>query len=127
MSNSEWEMISIKVLAGEADFVRESAALVNMPMYREHEETAGFNALLAYMHNNPTNIHFNLTYDDPDWRQVVQDVRFRRAISLATDRKEIIDAIYYGFAEPGIMQDPTFDLDEANRLLDEMGMKIGPD
>lgn len=121
------EMISIKVLAGEADFVRESAALVNMPMYREHEETAGFKALLAYMHNNPTNVHFNLTYDDPDWREVVQDVRFRKAISLATDRDEIIDAIYYGFAEPGIMQDPTFDLDEANRLLDEMGMEIGPD
>ncbi len=121
------EMISVKVLAGEVDFVRESAALINMPLYREYEEASGFKAELAYMHNNPTNIFFNLTYDDPDWREVVQDVRFRKAISLATDRDEIIDAIYYGFAEPGIMQDPTFDLDEANRLLDEMGMEMGPD
>ena len=121
------EMISVKVLAGEVDFVRESAALVNMPLYRENEEVGGFKALLNYMHVTPTDIFFNLTYDDPDWQDVVQDVRFRKAVSLATDRDEIIDAIYYGFAEPGQIQDPTFDLDEANALLDEMGMEYGSD
>jgi peptide/nickel transport system substrate-binding protein len=121
------EMISVKVLAGEVDFVRESAALVNMPLYRENEAAGGFRALLNYMHVNPTDIFFNLTYDDPDWQEVVQDVRFRKAISLATDRDEIIDAIYYGFAEPGVIQDSTFDLDAANELLDEMGMEIGAD
>jgi peptide/nickel transport system substrate-binding protein len=120
-------MISVKVLAGEVDFVRESAALVNMPLYRENEAAGGFRALLNYMHVNPTDIFFNLSYDDDDWREVVQDVRFRRAISLATDRDEIIDAIYYGFAEPGVIQDSTFDLDAANALLDEMGMEIGAD
>ena len=121
------EMISVKVLAGEADFVRESAALVNMPLYRENEEAGGFKALLNYMHVNPTDIFFNLSYDDDDWREVVQDIRFRRAISMAIDRDEIIDSIYYGFAEPGAIQDPTFDLDAANALLDEMGMEIGSD
>jgi peptide/nickel transport system substrate-binding protein len=120
------EMVTMKTIAGEADFVRESAALVKMPLYKENEDK-GYFALLADMHVTPTNIFLNLTYDDPVWRQVVRDVRFRKALNLALDREEIIDSIYYGFADPSSIIDPAFDLEEANRLLDEMGMKKGPD
>jgi len=123
----DMEMVLMRILGGEVDFNREDAALVNMPMYRENEAAGGFRALMAPMHNNPTDIHLNMTHADPVWREVVRDVRFRRALSLALDREEIIEAIYFGFAEPTAMQDPTFDLEEANRLLDEMGMIIGAD
>ena len=79
----------------------------------------------------------NLNYEDPVWRDVFRDVRFRRALSLAIDRHEINQAIYYGLArESGNTVLPqsklfkrqyatawaSFDLAKANALLDEMGL-----
>jgi peptide/nickel transport system substrate-binding protein len=79
----------------------------------------------------------NLNYEDPVWRKVLQDVRFRRALSLAIDRREINMAVFFGlanasantvlpasplyraeYAEAWIKHDP----DLANKLLDEMGL-----
>lgn len=120
------EMVGMKTIAGEVDFSRESAALIKMPLYKENEKN-GIKALLNKMHVTPTDIFLNLTYKDETWKSVVQDVRFRKAISLGTDRQEIIDTIYYGFAEPGNIQDATFNPEEANKLLDEMGMTKGAD
>ncbi|MBW7453352.1 ABC transporter substrate-binding protein [Paenibacillus sepulcri] len=120
------EMVSLKTIAGEVDFSRESAALVKMPLYKENEKS-GYKALLANMHVTPTDIFLNMTFDDKSWQSVVQDVRFRKALNMALDRDEIIDAIYYGFAAPSVIADPTFNVDEANKLLDEMGMKKGAD
>ncbi|QHT59625.1 ABC transporter substrate-binding protein [Paenibacillus lycopersici] len=127
------EMVSLKTIAGEVDFSRESAALVKMPLYKENEKK-GYKALLNNMHVTPTDIFLNLTYDNPNWQKVVQDVRFRQALNLAINRQELIDTIYYGFAQPGNIEDPTFDLDQANKLLDDMGLKkdangkrLGPD
>jgi peptide/nickel transport system substrate-binding protein len=71
------------------------------------------------------------------WRGVLRDVRCRRALSLAIDRDEINQAIYYGLGMPGantvLPQSPlykpeyttawsTLDIDQANSLLDEMGL-----
>ncbi|MEC0266232.1 ABC transporter substrate-binding protein [Paenibacillus anseongense] len=120
------EMVGLKTIAGEVDFSRESAALIKMPLYRENEKN-GYKALLANMHVTPTDIFLNETFNDPNWQKVVQDVRFRKALSLALNRKEIIDTIYYGFAKPGSIEDPTFDLAAANKLLDEMGLTKGAD
>ncbi|QHW31179.1 ABC transporter substrate-binding protein [Paenibacillus rhizovicinus] len=127
------EMVSLKTIAGEVDFSRESAALVKMPLYKENEKN-GYKALLNNMHVTPTDLFLNLTYDNPNWQKVVQDVRFRKALNMAINRQELIDTIYYGFAQPGSIEDPTFDLDEAGKLLDDMGLKkdangkrLGPD
>jgi peptide/nickel transport system substrate-binding protein len=116
------EMVTTKTVSGEVDFSRESAALIKMPLYKENEKS-GYTALVANMHNMPTNIYLNLTYNDADWKAVVQDVRFRKALNYAINRNEIIDTVYYGFAEPSTIIDSTFDLEAGNKLLDEMGMK----
>ncbi len=67
----------------------------------------------------------------------MRDVRFRRALSLAIDRHEINQALYFGLAIEGqntvLPQSPLFrteyranwasyDLDRANSLLDELGL-----
>jgi peptide/nickel transport system substrate-binding protein len=122
----DMEMVTMKTLAGEVDISRESAALVKMPLYKENEKN-GITAYLCNMHVTPTDISLNLTYDAPNWRKVVQDVRFRQALNLAMNKEEIVDSIYYGFAEPSIMQDNTYDLAKANELLDEMGLTKGSD
>jgi peptide/nickel transport system substrate-binding protein len=120
------EMVGMKTIAGEVDFSRESAALIKMPLYKENEKN-GITALLASMHVTPTDVLINQTYKDPTWKTVAQDVRFRKALNYAMNRDDIINTIYYGFAEPGKIVDSTYNPEEANKLLDEMGMKKGSD
>ena len=54
----------------------------------------------------------NLSITDPVWRALLRDVRFRRALSLAINRKEINDVIYFGLAIEGnntvLPQSPLF-------------------
>lgn len=124
----DMEMVLMRILGGEVDFNREDATMLNMPLYRENEQRGGFRALLSEMHVTPTHLLLNLSNPDENWRQIVQDVRFRRALSLAVDREEIIDTLYFGHATlPTVWADSTLDVEEANRLLDEMGMTIGND
>jgi len=79
------------------------------------------------MHVTPADVFLNLTFKNDNWRKVVQDERFRKALNLGINRKEIIDTIYFGFAEPSTIQDTTYDVAAANKLLDEMGMTKGAD
>ncbi len=79
----------------------------------------------------------NLTCNDPVWRNLNRDVRYRRALSLAIDRDELNQVIYYGLATPSnntlLEVSPLwkpeyrdrwteFDTARANRLLDEIGL-----
>jgi len=122
------EMSQLKVIAGEVDFLREDATMDNYALYNENAEKGGYRIQLLDMHVSPTDVTINQTFADETWRMVVQDVRFRRALSLATDRETIIDAVYFGYAELPKLSPSEYDPKEANRLLDEMGMnKRGPD
>lgn len=79
----------------------------------------------------------NLNADDPGWRELWRDVRVRRALSLAIDRREINQVIYYGLARESantmLPRSPLykpeyrnawtrFDLKLANELLDAAGL-----
>jgi peptide/nickel transport system substrate-binding protein len=73
----------------------------------------------------------------------LKDVALRRAIATAIDSKTMVDKVWGGYAEeaegyiPPVFADYTwnppddvkrnFDLDEANRMLDEAGYKKGSD
>ncbi|OHV79887.1 ABC transporter substrate-binding protein [Ensifer sp. LCM 4579] len=79
----------------------------------------------------------NLNCADPVWRPLLRDVRVRRALSLAIDRREINMAMFYGLtnesADTVLPESPLFepefasawiahDPDRANALLDEAGL-----
>ncbi len=79
----------------------------------------------------------NLNYTDPVWRAILRDVRFRRALSLGIDRREINMAVFFGLAKPGadalLPESPlyrpefaaawsAFDNAMANQLMDEVGL-----
>ena len=79
----------------------------------------------------------NLNVGDDVWRNVLRDVRVRRALSLAIDRREINLAVFYGLAKESadtvLPESPLFkeeyqqawiahDPDKANQLLDEAGL-----
>ena len=75
-------------------------------------------------------------------RENVSDVRVRRALALAIDRRQIVDSIYFGNGEPAATymhpKTPGFDATvtrrlgdydpaEAAKLLDEAGWRLGTD
>ena len=125
----------IKALAGEIDFLQEFAKLPDLALYKENEERGGYRTVLLDLHFAPVDISFNCTYLDPVWRKIVRDVRFRKALNMAIDREEIIDAIYFGFAELPTAVPSVYDPQKANQLLDEIGLdkrdaegyRLGPD
>ena len=79
----------------------------------------------------------NLNTSDPVYRELMQDVRFRRALSHAIHRYEINQVVYFRLVQesnntvlsesplykPEFQHDGIqFDLDKANALLDELGL-----
>jgi len=87
-------------------------------------------------------IAFNQDSSDPNLRSLFRDVRFRQAVSFASNRQGMISANLNGLGEarfgPGISplfwigDEPTFprfafDLNRAASLLDQIGLKTGPD
>ena len=130
----DMEMVQMHYMSGNADFGRESATIDNISLYRENEEAAGITAYTTAYHCTPTDYALNINYglnvdgtvkdDDASkaWQEVIQDVRFRKALAMAVDAEEICDAVYNGFAEPYELYPCTHDIDGANDLLDEIGM-----
>jgi len=141
---SDTEMMNMKAVSGEADFAGLQTTLENYTLYKENEEKGNYR-VLVWQRVQGTDVAYqcNLTYkDDLVLRNIFRDVRFRRALSLAINRDEINQALYHGMATPRqacpIPSSPYFeeqfanayikyDPQEANRLLDEMGLKRGPD
>ncbi len=125
---ADMEMVTLEVISGEVDFCRESAALNEMTLYRDAEKN-GITAYLSTLHVTPADVMINQTWNGGSeaYLEMVRDIRFRRALSLAIDRDELIDSIYYGYAEPSEIVDPTYDPDAAVALLEEMGLERGAD
>ena len=129
------EMVQLKTITGECDFLREAASIDNLSLYRENAETARIAAYITSNHGNPMPIYVNATYGlNPDgsvkdddaskaWQEVVTDRRFLDAITIAIDADEISEAVYKGFTVRSEYFACDHDIDGANALLDEMGMK----
>ncbi len=133
------EMVASKVATGEVDWAAKETALKDYPLYMENAEKGNFRVIL-WKSTYGADVYFqpNQTYmKDLVLRDIFRDVRFRRALSLGINREEINEAIYFGkaiprqyavlpicdyyeeeFAESYAEYNP----EEANRLLDEMGL-----
>ena len=134
------ENINLKIINGQIDYIAEGLPLENLPLYLENEESGGYKVmLLPYWRSFPNLAFFNyVAPDDPELTEILQDLRFRQAVSLAIDRPEMNEALYLNLGEP-IQYSPSpsspwyreefaqasaaYDPDKANALLDEMGIK----
>jgi peptide/nickel transport system substrate-binding protein len=135
---ADGKLIPAKAGAGEADLQARNIRFDNYTFLKEGEERGKYHVLLWDTGTGSAMaLHPNLNATDPVWRQLMRDVRFRRALSLGIDRTEINQAIYHGLGIEGgntlLPQSPlfnqeyqtlwaTFDPDQANALLDEMGL-----
>jgi len=116
------ETAHIAMLAGEVDYNYQRTQVQNMPLYQQFAEQKGFQYIPLDVHRSNMVYVFNQTFDDENWRSVVRDNRFRKAMSFSINRKEINDSVYLGTADPVNLVPSEFNLEEANLLLDEVGL-----
>lgn len=133
------EMYTMMALAGEVTLAQWNTSLDNFTLYMEYAEDADMRVLL-YDTAWPAMARyiFNMNHQDPVMRDIIQDVRFRIALSVAMDRDEINEMVFFGMAEPLqpvllprdgrfwseelAKRHTEFDPAQANELLDEMGL-----
>lgn len=118
------QALTARTLTGEFDYLGERASVRQLSLINEKAERGEGKLSVPKGHTIPTTVFLNMTYEDDNWRQVVRDLRFRQALSLAINRKEIVDAFYLGeFAKVPELSNPNeYDVDKANQILDDMGM-----
>lgn len=138
MNVADAKLIPAKAGAGECDL---QARYLRFDNYTFLKEAAARNAVSIRLWKtgigSQTAFYPNLNVTDPAWRSVNRDVRYRRALSLAIDREELNQSIYYGLGVPSNntvlpgtpLWKPAyqtsfsgFNLKLANRLLDEAGL-----
>lgn len=138
-SKSSQELIVPQAAAGELSISGEPFTASDLPFLLSNEESGGYTTYLwrRYLGSEVV-MSFNQTYPDPEVRDLLSDVKFRRALSLAIDREEINDILYFGkgiprnmfvapmskFYEEEVARGAYIDHDpaEAKRLLDELGI-----
>ena len=137
------KLIPAKTGAGEADLQARDVHFNNYTFLKQGERKNGYRTLLW---RPGKGAHFalypNLNTNDPVWRQLLRDVRFRRALSLAIDRSLVNQVLYFGLAIESnntvLPQSPLFreayrdrwaryDRKQASALLDDIGLRKGRD
>ena len=135
---ADGKLIPAKAGAGESDLQSRAIYFNNFTFLKANEER---NEYVTRLWRTAKGAHLalypNLNINDPVWREVFRDQRFRRALSLAIDRSLVNQTLYYGLAIEGnntvLPASPLFrseyqtawteyDTETANRFLDEMGL-----
>jgi len=138
MNVSSTEIIGAKTATGESDLQMTGIALPDYTLIKEAENRFPLKvSLWRRTQGSSVALYPNLNCKDKMWRDLFQDVRFRRALSLAVNRREINQVIYYGLghesANTVLPESPlykpeyasawsTHDPDAANALMDELGL-----
>jgi peptide/nickel transport system substrate-binding protein len=135
---SEEKLIPAKAGAGDVDLQARYLRFDNYTFLKQNEKRNRYRVLLwEKVLGSQVALYPNLNVDDPEWRKLMRDVRFRRALSLAIDRHEINEVVYFGLGKETSNTVRTssplyreefrnawtkFDLKTANALLDELGL-----
>lgn len=132
-------LVAAKANAGEVDLQARGLDFPDVSILKKGETDGGNYRTLLWASGVASQIAIypNLNFNDPVWREVMRDVRFRRALSMGIDRRMINRALYFGLGNEGGMtalsSSPLFNSDDllawsgmditaANTLLDDMGL-----
>jgi peptide/nickel transport system substrate-binding protein len=134
------EVYNLKILSGEADVAFANTNLANFTLYQKNAEAGGYRIVsIPGINGSEVGYAINQNHSDPAMRTLFQDIRFRQAMSIAINRDEINEVVFFGI---GIPRQATiipttryykpewgethpyarYSPDEANRLLDEIGL-----
>ena len=142
---NDGEILNLHAIAGEFDFARRSIDAAKLTLFVLNADKQNYRVILKPSHDTLA-IHVNTTYGWPGkfgdavLGDLLRDFEFRKAISMAINRDKITEVIFSGLgtprhAVPGPLtayhpgtayesENPLiqFDPDEANRLLDGLGL-----
>ena len=136
----EPQVLNLRAIAGEYDYQARHVALANLPVLIENAKAEGYSvALDPAQHGADGVIQINQSYrGDDEIAKWLQEADFRRALSLAIDRDSINEIIFLGIGTPGsaVVAETspfnpgpeyrdlwsTLDVDQANALLDGLGL-----
>ena len=132
------EVYQLKVISGETDVAYVQTSFEDFSLYKENEARGDYRVIpVPGIYGSEVMFGLNQNDPDPAMRALFQDLRFRRALSLAINRAEINDIVYYGllvarqatilpsasfFEEEWAQANAEYDPGAANGLLDEMGL-----
>jgi peptide/nickel transport system substrate-binding protein len=137
------QAVLLKVLAKQADWVNWAVDMTggmrNYSTMMGGQQSGDYHLVyMWYMLDHLSTLFFNYGIQDPVKKTLYNDVRFRRAVSLAIDRDELNKLFFEGagipsqvspaFGPPYNGEGPLFkkytvrDLKTANNLLDQVGL-----
>ncbi|MBL8659923.1 MAG: ABC transporter substrate-binding protein [Rhodospirillales bacterium] len=132
-------LIPVKTASGDADLQARGLSFQNIAVLKQGQQRNNFDVRLwTSARGSELALFPNLNVDDPTWRALMRETNFRRALSLAIDRDEVSQVIYFGLAKGAqdtvLPESPLYkpayaeawtdyDIAEANRLLDGLGLK----
>ena len=134
------EVLKLMVMNGQLDFVYypQNLTVADRPLFFDNMAQGKYHFVDLSPDVSATQaIHLNLTTLDEQRHELFNNKDFRIALSHAIDRQEIIDIVYLGQGEPYQVaprpesqfydeefakQYTEFDPDQANKLLDSLGL-----
>ena len=134
------EVLNLRAIAGEYDLQERHTDIAKLPVFLENREQGDYSVRLdpgAY--GSDATLQINHSYDaDPEIAKWLQTTDFRRALSLGIERDQLNETFWLGVGTPGnvapspaVPQSPgeewrtkwaTYDPDQANQLLDGIGL-----
>ncbi len=133
------EVITAMASTGQLDFSSYELRTQDIPLLKLGERTGAIKVhVWKRLHSSDVVIQLNYNYGDERLRTLYWDVRFRRALSLAINRQEMNQIIYFGrgtprqvtahpsssYFEPSFARAYTeYDPTRARALLDELQLK----
>ncbi len=138
--SSTLENTQLMILQDQLDAVgMHDVTVANFPLYKENEADSSWvvGDFISCMSDRPVLFPQHYLVDDPVLTEIVNHPNWVRALSVAIDRSEINESLFFGLARMG-QQAPIpsskyykpeygeawaqYDPDLANQLLDEMGL-----
>ena len=132
------KLIPAKTGAGDIDLQARYLRFDNYTFLKQGEQRNRYHVRLwEKALGSQIALYPNLNAEDPEWRKLMRDVRFRRALSLGINRHEVNEVVYFGLGRESsntvLQRSPLFrpefrtawtkfDLKAANALLDAIGL-----
>ena len=132
------KLIPARTGAGNVDIQARYLRFDNYTFLKQGEERNRYHVYLWEKSlGSQIALYPNLNAQDPQWRKLMRDVRFRRALSLGINRHEVNEVVYFGLGKESgntvLQRSPLyrpefraawtqFDVKQANALLDAIGL-----
>jgi peptide/nickel transport system substrate-binding protein len=135
--------INTLALQGELDMQHRGIDFSQVSVYMEQADRYDY-SVLNWTTAQASFLTFfpNQSYGDEKYRELLQNPKFRQALSHALDRDLLNEVMFLGMAHPRtitVVEDSAlfqpeiedvyadYDVDRANELLDEIGLALGSD